>query len=241
MNESALHASAPPRLLLVEDDSVSRVFLSEALMLLPARVDAVESIADARAAAEQGKHALWLVDAHLPDGSGIDCLRVLRGQYSATPALAITAEAHRDGFDAMCEAGFIEVLQKPIGVNALQAAVRRALGMGAPSPAASDHKQPAWDEQQGLAAVAGNAQTLALLRQMFVAELPLQRDRILTASRQGDAQAARDELHKLKASCGFVGASRLLQAVRRLSDSPLQAPLAAAFADAVSDTLAAQS
>ena len=73
------------------------------------------------------------------------------------------------------------------------------------------------------------------------AELPAQRDRILTACARHDASVVSAELHKLKASCGFVGALRLMETVQRLSDSPLDASRAEAFGHAANDTLAAQS
>lgn len=232
---------SPPRLLLVEDDVVSRAFLREALAMLPAQVDAAEDIASATAFVSMHTYSLFLVDANLPDGNGTDCLRVLRHHQAGVPALAITAEAHRDGFDTLCSAGFIEVLQKPISVAALQAGVSRALGLAGGVVADTiGEKQPAWDEQQALAAVAGNRGTLAILRQLFLSELPSQRDRILANCECGHAEAARAELHKLKASCGFVGAARLLGTVQRLSDSPLDTGCIGAFTHAVNDTLAAQ-
>ena len=231
-----------PRLLLVEDDTVSRAFLHEALASLPATVDIAENIVTAASMASAHAHSLWLVDANLPDGNGIECLRALRRFQANTPALAITAEAHRDGFDALCQAGFLEVLQKPISVAMLQSGVRRVLGQIAPAVCNGiDAKQPAWDEHQALVAVGGNREILGVLRKLFIAELPAQRDRILAACARHDASVVSAELHKLKASCGFVGALRLMETVQRLSDSPLDASRAEAFGHAANDTLAAQS
>ena len=231
-----------PRILLVEDDVVSRAFLSEALASLPAHVDVAENVAQAARLASSHAHSLWLVDANLPDGNGVDCLLALRLRQSGTPALAITAEAQREGFDTLCRAGFSEVLQKPISVAALLAGVRRALGQpgGMLSPVEGE-KQPTWDERSALAAVAGNRDTLAILRRMFIEELPRQRDQILAACARRDIAAACAELHKLKASCGFVGAARLLLAVQHLADSPLNPRFADAFENKVEDTLASHS
>ena len=55
-----------PRILLVEDDAVSRAFLAAAAEGLPATIDAVDSCAAARAVQAHGD--LWLIDANLPDG-----------------------------------------------------------------------------------------------------------------------------------------------------------------------------
>jgi DNA-binding response OmpR family regulator len=208
-----------PRLLLVEDDAVSRAFLVDALLALPATVDAADSIAAARRWVAREVHDLWLVDAGLPDGDGIDCLSALREQRPEVPALAVTAEAFEDRRQSLSAAGFVEVLQKPIAIVALQAAVRRIL-----DPASADESGPhpsLWDQTQALAAAGGRKETVLALRRLFLEELPRQRGEIVEATVHSDAGAARAILHKLKASCGFVGAHRLLAAVRALSDRPL--------------------
>src|SRR5690606_33004214 len=73
-------ATMNPRILLVEDDPTSRAFLQAATEALPAVVDIAGSVAEALALATRHAHALWLIDAHLPDGSGSELLRVLRDQ-----------------------------------------------------------------------------------------------------------------------------------------------------------------
>jgi hypothetical protein len=49
------------------------------------------------------------------------------------------------------------------------------------------------------------------------------------ALQRGDAAAAREPLHRLKASCGFVGALALLAAVQRLAAHPERAEARSAF------------
>lgn len=227
------------RLLLVEDDAVSAAFLAEALAALPARVDVAGSIAAALRRARAGAHALWLVDAHLPDGDGLDCLRALRGLH-ATPALAITAGAPRAELDALCAGGFLEVLLKPVSVALLQGTVRRLLGAPVATiarPAAG--KLPVWDEARALAAIGGNPASLAALRRLFLDELPAQRAQLGQAQARGDAAAVHAIVHKLRASCGFAGAARLAREVEALAASPLDAARLLRFGDAAEDALAA--
>ena len=80
-----------PWILLVEDDPTSRAFLQAATEALPARVDTAASVAEALALACANDYALWLVDANLLDGSGIELLAKLRGRGFSTPAVAHTA------------------------------------------------------------------------------------------------------------------------------------------------------
>lgn len=230
----------PVRLLLVEDDPISRSFLEDALASVPAVVDSTSDIASALVLARLHCHALWIVDAHLPDGDGIDCLRELRA-LADTTALAITASTAREELDALCDAGFVEVLCKPVSVALLCATVRRLVGrvpqgIREPSPG----KLPVWDEQQALSAIGGDRAALLKLRGLFQAELPSLIDALRGARMAGDTKAAQAVLHKLKASSGFVGAARLSRAVGALAESPLDARLAQLFDFAAQDALAWQ-
>ena len=235
-----------PRLLLVEDDPTSASFLADALAMLPASVDLAGDIAQARGLAASARHALWLVDAHLPDGDGLACLRSLR-EVAQAPAVAITAGASRGELDALCSGGFLEVLMKPISIASLHGTVRRLLSgagveaiEGGSMSVRSGGKLPVWEHERALAAIGGNAGALAKLRQLFLLELPEQRDRLDQAQRRGDAGEVRAIVHKLRAACGFVGASRLAQAVESLHAGPLDPQALRAFDFAADDTAATQ-
>ena len=225
-------------LLLVEDDPVSRSFLADALASLPANVDVADGIARAEALSGMRRHDLWLIDAHLPDGDGQHCLRRLRALHPDVPALAITAEAFVEELDTLCAAGFLEVVQKPVTVARLLSSVRRALGDTEPAPHESGAKLPVWDDAAALSALAGSATALAALRALFFAELPGQVAQATTAFECGDTSTLLSILHKLKASCGFVGAARLHRAVREWSELPLQAERRQRFEHAAADLLA---
>jgi CheY-like chemotaxis protein/HPt (histidine-containing phosphotransfer) domain-containing protein len=236
---------ALPRLLLLEDDPVSAAFLATALEALPARVDIAASLAEAEPLRD-ADHALWLFDANLPDGTGSQLLARWRAHGLATPALAHTADPRPEERDALIGAGFAEVLRKPVGLAQLQAAVRQALGGGKTIEAAAhgashDDDDCAdsqiWDDAVALRALNGNAALVDTMRGLFLGELPSVRMRIADALSQADADAVRAELHKLQASCGFVGASRVLAAVMALRDAPLSREAFARFQDAVDGTL----
>lgn len=231
-----------PRLLLVEDDPVSLAFLRAALEGLPATVEVAASLAEAQAAASG--HDLWLIDANLPDGSGADLLAQLRAASPATPALAHTADDSPGLARSLREAGFDGVVVKPIPAAELQAKVCAALGLR-PSIASRPMRDgdiaalPPWNDATALAAMNGNRDGVAQLRRLFLAELPGQRERIGNAVRSGDLDAARHELHRLKAGSGFVGALRVQAAASALNDAPGDAGLLDAFELACDRTCAA--
>ncbi|GAB3096585.1 response regulator [Lysobacter terrae] len=203
----------PPRILLVEDDPVSRQFLSAAVQALPATVDAADSMAAAIALTVAGHYDLWLIDAHLPDGSGEQLLARLRSRDRATPALAHTAGADAASQQALLDAGFRQVLVKPMPSTAVRFALQEALGLAADAASTAPLD---WDDEAAARALNGNREHIAALRKLFVAELPGVVERVRNAFRNEDFQGLHAELHRLRASCGFVGADRLQAAVQAL-------------------------
>jgi DNA-binding response OmpR family regulator len=232
-----------PRFLLVEDDIISRGFFKAALETLPADVDTADSLASALASAEPGAHDLWLIDVNLPDGNGAQLLRELRRSHPDTPALAHTADGDTSIHARLREAGFSDTLVKPLGRDQLLKAVRRALvnspaGIAvAPAPAAIELNGQDWDETAALAALNGQRNHLIALRELFLAELPGVRDAVEQAVDQHDERQLRSQLHRLQASCGFVGAARLGRAVRQLHHMPESDLAQAGFRAAVAALL----
>jgi len=89
-------ATSPRHLLVVDDEPHIGLVLRPYLEQLGYRVSFARSLAEARAAVGSGS-ALpdgLLLDLHLPDGSGLDFLRELRGRPGTArlPILVLTAE-----------------------------------------------------------------------------------------------------------------------------------------------------
>ena len=230
-----------PLLLLVEDDPISRGFMRAALEALPARVDTADTMHAALALDDI--HDLWLLDANLPDGHGTDLLAKVRIRYPATPALAHTADDSLTLRLQLLEAGFAEVLVKPLSATHLQEVVRQWLGMTpGPAPRIGENPTPfmalpLWDEAVALAALNGNQEHVATLRRMFLDELMRQHDAILFAVGKGDSGMAKQVLHQLKASSGFVGAMRLNAAAKKLESALSESSSVVDFTAVVRETL----
>jgi CheY-like chemotaxis protein len=225
-----------PRVLLVEDDPISLGFFQAALEPLALRLDSADSLAAALERSRDVRHDLWLIDAHLPDGSGSELLTRLRALHPTTPALAHTADA--GATERLLADGFLNVLIKPLPASELQQQVRRQLPTrGADVAMGTIVIQRDWDEDAALAALNGQQHHLNALRELFLSELPGTRDAVDSALRQDDEPALRGHLHRLQASCGFVGAARLAQAVRELRGDPRSTVARHHFHDAVAALL----
>lgn len=230
-----------PRLLLVEDDAVTAAFLAQALAPLPLRLVHAADLAQAWAQADGGE-ALWLFDAHLPDGRGDQLLAALRARGWRVPALALTAEDDPGALDGLRSAGFLAVLAKPIAAAALREAVLATMAPArheghaepvrpaapgrndaAARPACDAPAAPAWDDAAALSALGGEPGAVRALRRLFVQELAGQAGTIAAAWSARDEERLRGHLHRLKASCAFVGAAGLLESVRALHADPADA------------------
>lgn len=232
-----------PRVLLLEDEPTSRMFLATAIAGLPVEVDVAGSVAQGLEMASTGTHALWLFDANLPDGTGSGLLAELRGRGLSTPALAHTAAPGPGERERLLADGFDAVVVKPLPAAAWRQAIQAALSRSAtplpveePAAGYGAGGPPTWDNAAAVAALGGSADNVAALRELFLAELPGARAQVTDAARAGDAAAVRDALHRLRASCGFVGAARLDAAARALREDPGSATLLQAFGEAADAT-----
>jgi len=203
-----------PKVLLVEDDPTTRAFLRAATQALDVEIDLATSLQEALALADATSYRVFLLDARLPDGSGIALLQQLRRTHPNTPALAHTAVSASSELQHLREAGFDAAVSKPLTAIDWQAAVR---GLLSPRP----HTDvPLWDDAAALNVLGGNPDDLSALRGLFVRELPDQIKTLERAHVEKDNATIKAELHRLRASCGFVGAARLAAAIEHWREAP---------------------
>jgi CheY-like chemotaxis protein len=204
------------RILLAEDDPVSRAFLSEVL----SSVGDVTGVADgetALALATDAAFDILLLDQNLPRRSGSAVVAALRANAAAGSARArmIGLSAGLDAALAkrLRDTGFDEALGKPIEAAALLASVHGPPATDAPAHAAAH----LLDDHAALRALGGSQQTLNQLRRLLAAELPAQLEAVTGHFERGEATPLCAILHRLQAGCGFCGATALADATLRLA------------------------
>ena len=217
-----------PNILVADDNPVSLRFFAEALAQLGAPSELAHDGLETVAKAGRMRFDLLLLDARMPGLDGADALARIRsgpGPSRDAIALATTADAGADARRALIEAGFVDVIAKPVTVDALRTALALHLGDvirddGQAVGTAGD----ALDDVRALAAVGGDVSILAALRGLFLAELDALPAELAEIGTRADAPALRDRLHRLDASAGFCGAPALVRACATLRLAVEQAP-----------------
>ncbi|HPO24889.1 MAG TPA: response regulator [Arenimonas sp.] len=207
------------RILLLEDNTISREFLHEALLCFSMPVDVADTLAKACSMARKNRYALLLCDVHLSDGGPRTVFSALQSLQENSLIVAITADASPEGKEFLLDIGYREVWWKPIPMIELQNQVARILDIGIATDS-NDSPFLQWDEAAALRAVGNNQATLDALRVLFLSELPRQVKTIEQAFKTANHAELKAECHKLLAGCGFVGASRLGNSVRELCGKP---------------------
>lgn len=113
------------RVLLVEDNPVGALLATTLLKRQGCVVETAAGGEEALGALERARFDLVLMDMRMPGMDGLTATRALRARGDTTPVLALTANAFADDRRACLEAGMDDHLTKPLGVEALTAALTR--------------------------------------------------------------------------------------------------------------------
>ena len=115
------------RLLLLEDDLALGEGVRLALQGENRPVTVCRTLAEGREALYTGFFDLLILDVNLPDGSGLDLLRQVRGQV---PVILLTANDMETDIVAGLESGAEDYITKPFSLAVLRARVNAQLRRG---------------------------------------------------------------------------------------------------------------
>lgn len=83
--------SDTPRVLVIDDEADIRELLDLTLARMGLAADCAGSVAEAKKYLEQENYNLCLTDMRLPDGEGLEIVRLIGTRYAETPVAVITA------------------------------------------------------------------------------------------------------------------------------------------------------
>ena len=116
-------------ILIVEDNDKNLKLVRDVLQVKGFSTLEAGTAEDGIKLAREHKPDLILMDIHLPGMSGIEALKVLRGEAAtaAIPVIAVTASVMQQDRKQITEAGFDAYVGKPINLKEFLDAVRAAL------------------------------------------------------------------------------------------------------------------
>ena len=122
------------KILVVEDNAATRELLERSLGEAGHSVVVAADLATASPLAMKGAFDLAIVDVTLPDGSGLDLCRAVRGERRHLPILFLTARGEVEDRIAGLDAGGDDYLRKPFALAELRARIRALGRRGGPMP-----------------------------------------------------------------------------------------------------------
>ncbi len=120
------------RILLVDDHQDTCTALEKLLVRRGHLVAATHNMRSAMETAVRNQFDLLISDIALPDGNGMELMMQVRA-ISKIPGIAISGFGNNGDIEKSLQAGFVEHLIKPVKLDALEAAIERAIATGAAS------------------------------------------------------------------------------------------------------------
>ncbi len=134
--------------LIVDDEPDIRELLEITLGRMKIDTSAAADFAEARRMLEGQRFDLCLTDMQLPDGNGLDLVRVINDLYPELPVAVITAHGSVATATEALKAGAFDFVQKPLDLEHLRTLVNSALKLGSTEPELPEGKTNLIGESQ---------------------------------------------------------------------------------------------
>ena len=128
------HVSQPVKILVVDDDPLSRLVVTATLRTLHYEYAEIGRGDEVLAAIERERPALVILDVRLPGMSGLQVVRAMRAAGHAHPVLFLSLLGEVDDRVSGFDAGGDDYLVKPFSVRELAVRIRALLQRGQPAP-----------------------------------------------------------------------------------------------------------
>ncbi len=235
-------AQAALNILLVEDHVINQKL---AVALIERWGHRVTVAGDGQVALEvlaQQSFDLILMDMMMPVMDGLEATALIRAGESGeqhVPIVAMTANAMQGDRERCLQAGMDDYISKPIEMAELQRVLKRfapelpnaetldnsTLGLGGQPEL--DHVQPAFDYVQALAA--SDQEVVDIVKEVFMAQWPVDLDKMTAALASGDMSPLLHTAHALKGTLGLFGAKPATQLALELEKMAADAQHASAM------------
>ena len=118
---------ANPKALIIDDEPDITELLSITLGRMNIDSDTAATVTDARRLLDENNYNLCLTDMKLPDGNGIDLVKLIQTKYPNLPVAVITAHGNMDTAVEAMKAGAFDFVNKPVDLGNLRKLVSIAI------------------------------------------------------------------------------------------------------------------
>jgi len=214
------------RILLAEDNSTNQMVCLEILEKLGYRADAVADGKEAIDALRRLPYDLVLMDCQMPEVDGFEATRRIRSGQSQVlnpgiPIIAVTANAMKGDRERSLAAGMDDHLSKPVQPEELARALDHWLtktldgdnGYGAvldasvPSESSREAgaEEVIFDREGFMERVMGDESLAKRLTNRFLADMPVQIEKLKATIGAGDSLLAGQQAHQIKGTAANLG------------------------------------
>lgn len=113
--------------LIVDDEPDIRELLELTLNRMEIGTDSAGTVAEAKALIESQSYQLCLTDMRLPDGNGIELVKLMQARQPEVPVAVITAHGNMDTAVEAMKAGAFDFVSKPVDLASLRKLVSAAV------------------------------------------------------------------------------------------------------------------
>ena len=203
------------RVLLAEDNEINQQVALYQLRMLGHHTDLALNGVEALKLFDKNQYDVVLMDIHMPELDGYATTAEIRrreGLAKHTPIIAMTANALPEDREKSLAAGMDDHLAKPVQARALVLALERCAARI--DLAETESLPPAIDLQPLVNA--GMSDIIPRLIEIFLQTAPRDIEKAAVALGDSDATGLEEAAHKLKGSCGNLGATRLRDLCQQL-------------------------
>jgi two-component system response regulator PilR (NtrC family) len=154
----------PPRVLVIDDEEDIRELLEMTLARMGLSADCAGSVAEAKRLLTKDRYDLCLTDMRLPDGEGLEIVRLISAEHGETPVAVITAYGTADNAVAALKAGAFDYLAKPVALNQLRTLIKSAISL---PRAGGAQDAPADKLAAGAGQLTGDSPAIGAVREMI--------------------------------------------------------------------------
>jgi len=143
--------------LIIDDEPDIRQLLTLTVERMGYEAHAVENIHSAKLALEKKSFGLCLSDLKLPDGSGLEIVKLIQAEHNHTPIIVITAYGSMDTAVEAMKHGAFDFINKPVDLNKLRVLIANAI---------NTHQQI--QQKQSLTEIVGKSPSILSLKDKII-------------------------------------------------------------------------